>query len=92
MTKKFQFKKRRKSYNPFKMWGSYIGALIGGMGIIFGSSFFLLFILFFPILILGGTLAFTLGRPGDPLIFIPLGIIYGFLIGWGIHSLFRKFN
>jgi len=76
------FKRKNKSYNPFKMWGSYVGALIGlffGVSIYSSSrpegfvpnimDFFINSILYRPTVFL-----------------IPLG----FLIGWGIHSLIRK--
>ena len=72
-----------KSYNPFKMWGSYIGAIIG---------FFSVWPSIFILIVLGwcngefcensGTF---LGRVSQ---IIPA--IIGFLLGWGIHSLIRK--
>ncbi|MFH1240219.1 MAG: hypothetical protein V1672_03300 [Candidatus Diapherotrites archaeon] len=92
----------RKSYNPFKMGGSWIG-LILYLSIIFialqteipALSYFL----FYPI-----NLSFLLGLI---LFFCPeclvmhllvkvilliLSAIVGFLLGWGIHSLVRRFR
>ena len=48
--------KERKNYNPFKMWGSYIGAIIG---------------FFVP---------------------IPFTSVIGFIIGWIINSIYRKYK
>ena len=68
-----------KSFNPFKMWGSYVGATIffiiafsflNAYANVFGGSFNI-FRNFFSIL-----LAFFI-------------LVIGFLIGWGIHSLVR---
>jgi len=61
---------KKKSYNPFKMWGSYVGLVIG---------FTLLPDLFSKQI---DTISCA------PLLLIMLWLI-GFLIGWGIHSLFR---
>ncbi len=86
----------KKSYNPFKMWGSWVGAII-----IFG--YFLSGIIekttregFFTCDTFGGPqggnspqcsfFEFIAG----PMIFVYLGVIAGFLLGWGIHSLIRK--
>jgi len=71
---------KKKSNNPFKMWGSYVGALIG-----FVSTGILS-----PIV---GTSNFDTIINGTPLTY---GNIYstvaGFLIGWGIYSLIRKYK
>jgi len=72
-------KSRKKSYNPFKMWGSYLGlvlSLILPLSTIL-SKFITLDWLF-------------------PIIYTnPIAILFqsilGFLIGWKIHSLFRRF-
>lgn len=64
----------KKSYNPFKMWGSWIGVIIGLIlhtFIAHEGNFLELFTL--GTHAINGTL-FTVG---------------GFLIGWGIHSLVR---
>ena len=68
---------KMKSYNPFKMWGSYFGTL-GGLSIhtyIDHSNDFLDLLTVGPH-IMNGAL-YTLGS---------------FLVGWGIHSLFRRFS
>ena len=80
----------KKSYNPFKMWGSYVGALLGYLmgvytmyGLVIQQESINIFALLLP---------FTQGwntAPIMPIIFISM-IIIGFLIGWGIHSLVRK--
>lgn len=81
----------KKSYNPFKMWGSYLGATIT---------------LFIPFKISSGTSSietinlFHIFSLLDKLtingivesLFGILVLISGFLIGWGIHSLIRKFK
>ena len=80
---------RKKSYNPFKMWGSYVGALI--------FSFFIVFYGFaFPTSkFISDYFEIFFGTGVSPniivsiiLIIIPFFII-GFLVGWGIHSIFR---
>jgi hypothetical protein len=68
--------KRKKSYNPFEMEGSYVGALLGGsIGFILASLPVVNPFWFFHIY---------------PIFFIPIGLILGSLLGWGIHSLFRS--
>lgn len=73
-----------KSFNPFEMWGSYIGIIIG------------LFIFSYkeisnpnynPILTSSGILWFSFTS-----VQFWVFLIMGFLIGWGIHSLFRRFT
>ena len=73
-----------KRYNPFKMWGSYIGALL---------------VIIYPYIF---HLSCSIGMGGDILTLKPLmpcllfvqfqffTVIIGFLLGWGIHSLFRR--
>jgi len=61
----------KKSYNPFKMWGSYLGAVLGFIVVFMGM----------PSIFVGGNLFFILEAVSS---------IFGFLIGWGIHSLIRK--
>jgi len=76
-----------KKYNPFKIWGSYVGAVIG---------FFVIIAIPFGAGALGQN---TLGKIFPSLwntvwsfIFgILLIVIIGFLIGRGIHSLIRRF-
>ena len=62
-------------YNPFKMWGSYVGLIAG-------------------ITILPDAFAKTIDTiiPAlAPLVVISLWVS-GFLVGWGIHSIFRRCN
>ena len=79
----------KKSYNPFKMWGSYVGIityLISQTGTIinilvdnprWNTSF--------------NALCPSSGTCIEfPEIFVY--IILSFLVGWGIHSLFRKLS
>jgi len=68
----------QRKYNPFKMWGSYVGLAIG---LVIG------FLTYSTILVLcefGGPCRLT----AFIIPFIPIGL--GFLVGWGIHSLFRR--
>ena len=73
---------KKKSYNPFKMWGSWAGAI-------------LISIIPLPFCWLSECIFISYGRiyfvnlPNS----LILGVILtgiGFLIGWGIHSLVRK--
>ncbi len=96
----------KKSYNPFKMWGSYVGAgifyllyinilkvLSGGIGFGTGMNYS-----WYETIII--TLGFTTKRildlysmpffSGYQLFLTLTMIIVGFLIGWGIHSLIRR--
>jgi len=70
--------------NPFKIWGSYIGGIIGFIFGIWLSSIRLgqslnvnLDIEEVPTILFGTSLGIILVIPS---------IIIGFLIGWGIHS------
>lgn len=81
-------KKMNKSYNPFKMWGSYVGLVIGILSLldiiienptIFGGGYLNSILLSFHAL--------------DPLhLGLLLNTLLGFLLGWGIHSFFRRFS
>ena len=68
-----------KKYNAFKMWGSYVGALIAFYLVntleCFGHCPSLLRELFYI---------------GDDLLAEGLAVIIGFILGWVAHSLFRK--
>ena len=93
----------RRKYNPFKMWGSWVGAGVG--------------LISFPIIqtirlsslwgkfgVICSTVAGSdycgsfsnfvmkelLPIPGTSGFFNYVGLILGFLIGWAIHSLIRK--
>jgi len=105
---------KRKSFNPFKMWGSYVGLIFGAI-LIFGIFISINYVpptcTEFPIcgeITLGTDCCPDIGSFvctgivqtdscffGEYLVnfngfgsFIVGGII-GFLIGWGIHSIFR---
>ena len=73
----------KKKYNPFKMWGSYIGFLIGFLWVGlrrfsgFGCSERM------------GILVFTQDPTCVPL-FLISALIPGFFIGWGINAWIRK--
>ncbi|MCK9370183.1 hypothetical protein M0R04_09785 [Candidatus Dojkabacteria bacterium] len=103
----------KKTYNPFRMWGSYIGGIIGLISIILvyvvgavnnsyeGINKILVWGWLFPSTTSGGLCnVFTSICGGDVIgyaiasVFIgfPLQIIFGFLLGWGIHSIIRKFK
>ena len=90
---------KRKSYNPFKLWGSYVGlvlslvigfvmwriAISGGesfSGQIFSTLCFVPFSCSAPFGLAYGSLTYGL---------IIFGII-GFLLGYGIHALIRRFR
>ena len=70
----------KKSYNPFKMWGSYVGAIVFGALLVFNNEFAQLIL---------NPIYTIYYRPYMPML-VPF--LIGFLIGWGIHSLFRRFK
>ena len=86
----------KKSYNPFKMWGSWIGLIISAFTVFSFYNFLfsgnlLTFLLLLQLpcsLITSTTLLFSNVLPGY--LILTFHCIYGFLIGWGIHSLFRR--
>jgi hypothetical protein len=70
---------RRKNNNPFKMWGSYVGTVAG---IAYGY-------LMQPKCTGGAICGYS------PLAFLVpylIGIVVGFLLGWGIQVLWRNFK
>ena len=82
--------------NPFKLYGSYIGGFIGlFIGVFSIGAGFLN-----EVGLLGFGLLIRCGSGGGLTVCIPLYTnimiilltIVGFLIGWGIHSLFRRSN
>jgi hypothetical protein len=99
---KKQISTHKRNYNPFKMWGSWIGFII----IVFVDtySFFLVRgeycanntnILCFPIAVY--SIIVGQNSSGFPIFMGILGVfillpLIGFIIGWGIHSLIRKFK
>jgi hypothetical protein len=70
-----------KSYNPFKMWGSYVGAII---------SFLLMNWIFEYSLNKGDWMTKMQLEGAGPVQHLIAPLIVGFLVGWGIHSLIRK--
>lgn len=75
--------RKKKSYNPFKMWGAYVGFFI------FVSP---LFLLNGMSEVSGGDVTANWMRPdfyGLLAFILGLGVV-GFLVGWGIHSLIRR--
>ena len=78
-----------EEYNPFKMWGAWVGA-------VWGLSYYLLTSLAQGGKLIGiGIIFLPFGLIRDFIIynkylFCLIPIIAGFLIGWGIHSLVRK--
>lgn len=87
-----------KSYNPFKMWGSWVGLIVGLLLklIIFLTPFtpfyFIAVVLvnlnFINMLLLNFNICHT---DCYGLLKISSSIVF-FLYGWGVHSLIRKFN
>lgn len=67
--------RKKKTSNPFKMWGSYIGAFIGILVHFIGDH--------------KGDLI-SLFSFGSHIITGTTFAIVGFLIGWGMHSLWRR--
>jgi hypothetical protein len=66
-----------KNYNPFKMWGSWIFAFLGsGVGYTIREGFCLKNCI----------------NDAISINYMIWGAIIGFLIGWGINSLFRSIN
>lgn len=65
---------KKKTYNAFKMWGSYVGVLYVLIKIFLDRGD-LLSLDFYPLLII--------------LLGISTSLIMGFIFGWGLHSLAR---
>ena len=87
---------KKKSYTPWKMWGAWVGLVWGLLSILislaggFACHYGLLecfstmtMIIFFPAYL--GALIYESGA-------ILISPVLGFIIGWAIHSLFRKFK
>jgi len=69
--------KKQLSFNPFKMWGSYVGVVVGLVGS---------YLSFALVLDAAEKGLFTM-----PVLLIPFApAIIGFLGGWGMHVVFRK--
>ena len=89
---------KRKSFNPFKMWGAWVGAILVLILAVIGEIFDVklltergLYFMFIQVpielLSFGAIGSGNIGTDVSLIVFI--GIVYGFLIGWGIHSIFR---
>lgn len=79
---------KRKLYNPFKMWGSYVGAYLLPVFSINITQIFSPFLnIEFSFIQFLWPIALSVGFGSMILL---LMLIIGFLIGWGIHSLFRR--
>ena len=79
-------------YNPFKLWGSYVGLVI-----VISSTWLIIPAL--PAMMIMSLLGLCVGEfctdggnmPYVLYLFIIQGIL-GFLLGWGIHSLIRRIH
>lgn len=89
---------KKKTYNPFKMWGSYVGAFVGLLGGILtdggqrcdisgetGRRICEWSYNWFGLIPFSG-----IGNISKIVIMFILPIIVLFLLGWGIHSLIRR--
>ncbi len=76
--KQKQVKQKKKSYNPFKMSGPWIGFTFI-LGMIYGRR---------------DTYVFDLNYYSfnEILIFSFVILLIGFLFGWGVHSLLRRYQ
>jgi len=92
--------RRKKSYNPFKMWGAWVGGVIAILSS-YGNGVWENFlgiigfnqILVIPFLLESGQLGhFVYSSNMTFWISIILLGITGFLLGYAIHSLFRRFR
>jgi len=77
--------RKKKNYNPLKMWGSYVGALVGWVVYTFTN---LTSICPFGRCVLNPFSIFSTWA----LMRLISVIFIGFLIGWGIHYLVRRYS
>lgn len=79
-----------KTYNPFKMWGSWFGLGVGIVGTLLYTWILPIapFRDLFSFTILTNPLIWLVGWPTLPIIMTTPVVM--FLYGWGIHSIFRK--
>jgi hypothetical protein len=80
----------KKSYNPFKMWGSWVGAIIFLFLAVYSMHASLNIKYFVRLLLFQEHYYYDTGFLSSIITYLITGT--GFLIGWGIHSLLRKFN
>ncbi|MBU0958212.1 MAG: hypothetical protein KKF56_05380 [Nanoarchaeota archaeon] len=72
----------RKSYNPFKMWGAWVGTIL--LGIWYWVQI--------PNVInkpINQFFSFIRGDFAIEYLILGIYLIIGFLLGWGIHSIVR---
>jgi len=86
---------KNKNYNPFKMWGSYVGAVFGFLLVCIShtrsnvydtTTGYCSYVFFGYINLL---IKENCGGLYFNLIFFSI-VLIGFLIGWAIHSLIRR--
>ncbi len=78
---------KRKSYNPFEMVGSWIGAELSMFILILGNVLFIMpFFRFNDFILQKIDNIFGVG------IVVLFYVVFGFLIGWIIHSFVRYLN
>ena len=87
----------KKSFNPFKMWGAWVGFVLALIAVfLVGFVFVFLFSDGKFLISLNVALSSMIGindagefiEPFKILITLGIGVV-GFLIGWGIHSIVR---
>lgn len=85
---------RKKTKNPFKMWGSWIGAIIlyPIILILDYNNFNIMSNISKSIANIFGEAGTSIGNNVFAIIFLILPAIFGFLIGYGIQLLWRKFR
>ena len=71
-----------KSYNPLKMWGSYAGLIVGIVFSLYGF--------YSPLFWYGYNVNFFKIFSLPAVVVMLNFVIFGFLTGWGIHSLIRR--
>jgi len=72
---------KNESYNPFRMGGSYVGLISGFLVYLFSIA---------RSFIDDSGIFYKIGN--QFIVFFFVFLISGFLIGWGIHSIFRRFS
>lgn len=93
---------KKKSYNPFKMWGSYVGMILYPVLLTIIEEFLKKDWVYLKIISFPTYLFFLLAKTitgcrndecwGIGMASMFAGSLFvGFLVGWGIHSLIRKF-
>lgn len=80
-------RKKKKNYNPLEMWGSWFG-LVASLVYFYFSTLNYLFDIRDIMIRFGGLSMET----GGLITATWLSMLIGFLVGWGIHSLFRRFS